>query len=173
MTRQGRRSLGKASEGVESTTVSHDDEDEKAMRERWWQDVCERYGPFVISNAMNALNHGDGEREFGRVMDLREYGDDRDEFERCVAAWLEPFRNEEIGRKQRDSGKMSPGRRGQHLISPEKLVADVRAMHARSPLLTFNDVCRKVATANGYKSAYPAKLAAAAIKWPDPRRKQK
>jgi hypothetical protein len=160
------------------------DSDSNAVWERAQDKVVQRYGWGPIHDAMNALNHGGGEQVFHEAMhaaesaadssgDDKEFRKDFEMFERLYLAWLEPYLDQEIGRMQRAAGGMSPGRRGKYKVAPEKLLAEVLAMHARSPLLTFNDVCEKVATSNGYRSAYQAKKAAAAIQWPDPRRKQK
>ena len=57
--------------------------------------------------------------------------------------------------------------------SAATLLAEVQAMHALNPRLTFNDVCGKVGTRHGYKrSARSVKEAAQSIKWPDPRRRK-
>src|SRR5688572_15804186 len=81
--------------------------DVKAWQEEAWQKVAdevhERYGDFVVSAALNALNTGQGEREFQRAMRALLNGD-RDEFEefrRLLLTWLEPHINEALGRQWR------------------------------------------------------------------------
>lgn len=99
--------------------------------------------------------------------------EDDDELERQASEMADQLRYATSGKKQIDAGRQSPGRRGKYKVTPAELLAAVRAMSARFPRLTFNDVCIKVARASGYKSAWPVKRAAKAIKWPDPRSRKK
>jgi len=98
---------------------------------------------------------------------------DGDDLELQAAALVNQLGYATSGKKQSDAAKASPGRRGQYTVAPDKLLADVEAMHTRTPRLTFSDVCEKVRKRHGYMSAWSVKKAAAAIKWPDPRRRNK
>lgn len=90
---------------------------------------------------------------------------DPDDLQRQAEALVDQLVHAHSGKKQSDAGKASPGRRGKYRVQPEVLLADVQAMHKRSPNLTFADVCETVARRRGYGSAWSVKKAAAGIKW--------
>jgi hypothetical protein len=145
-------------------------DDQRLREEEAWQIVLERYGYEIVAEAMKAENDtGRGGREFYEAANALRWGDE-ETFHRLVAVWLEPYINAEIGRRQRAAGKTSPGRRGKNRVAPEKLIASVQALHGQQPSWSFNRVCERVARAQGYKSAWSVKRAAAAVRWRTPRR---
>ncbi len=125
-----------------------------------------------IKKALGGIAHKKLAKTLIRARAERALQDD-EELDRQAAELVDQLGYATSGKKQSAAGKASPGRRGQHKVAPEKLLADVQAMRTRSPRLTFNDVCEKVAKRAGYRSAKPVKEAAAPIHWPDPRRRKK
>lgn len=108
---------------------------------------------------------------------------DGDDLERQAAALVEQLRDARSGARQRAAGGKSKGERrekykGKPIPSREKMRAAVQAMQNEHPTWSFNRVCLRVAKSKdfGYDSAWSVKEAckeAPAIKWPDPRRRQK
>jgi hypothetical protein len=108
---------------------------------------------------------------------------DGDDLDRQAAALVEQLRDAHIGGRQRAAGRKSKGERreqykGKPIPSRKELRDAVEAMHAtaKHPTWSFNRVCLRVAKDFGYDSAWSVKEACKerpAIKWPDPRRRQK
>lgn len=147
--------------------------DDAARKDAAWLSVIERYGE-VLTDALSALNHANprDDRAFERV--VHSIGDER-EFNRRVAEWLSPYRDARIGAAQRVAGAKSKGIRretyaGKAIHPADSIVAAVREAHEKHPTWSFNRVCTRVAKQFDYRSAWSVKRAAAAIKWPDPRR---
>ncbi|MGZ3331911.1 MAG: hypothetical protein ACXU9Z_07675 [Gemmatimonadaceae bacterium] len=158
--------------------------------------VVEWYGD-VYAAGLNALNYGQGVEAFQRATDALGEGD-QDATDRLFAKWLEPFikqeQAEELRARARRLRQGKPKRMQDRFgaavedqfgdpvrVNPEDLLHAVEVIHKtdvkRYPpngSRTFNDICAAVAPKFGYKpSAKSVKKAAAAIKWPDPRRASK
>lgn len=142
--------------------------------------VVEKYD--VFDDGLSALNYGQGVKAFERAMDALDDGD-QEQIDRLFAKWLEPFVNANIGARQRTAGRKGKGvRREEYRSKPipsrKELRDAVLAMHdtKKHPTWSFNRVCLRVAKGFGYDSAWSVKEACKerpAIKWPDPRRRQK
>lgn len=123
----------------------------------------------ALEEAMEALGLiGGSNRAADRVFERAARSIDPEEFEQDVAELLQQRVDAHSGRKLRTAGENTTGRRP-HTVAPATLLAEVQALHAAKPEWTFNQVCSAVAKNHKYKSAWSAKQAAAAIKWPRPK----
>lgn len=153
--------------------------DEQFDKEADLRRVVEKYGE-AFEDGLAALEYGQGVKAFERASHALGDGD-QEKIDRLFAKWLEPFINQDIGARQRASGRKGKGvRRDTYKRKPiprEMMREAVRTMHEmRHPMWSFNRVCLRVAQDFGYDSAWSVKEACKerpAIKWPDPLGKAK
>ena len=159
--------------GDEFAVLSKDERLERAERR-----IIDRYGDYILGEALIDLGTGRRVDEFEQAMEsLKWAADDEAEIFKAFEDWLEPYINADIGWRVRFGRKGKGERReiydGKPIPSRAELRAKVLAVHNRQKTWSYHRVCLRVAEAFGYTSAWSVKEACRehpAIKWPDPRR---